>query len=293
MQHLPTRRRGGVLPRPRRTQSQNRTTKRRPRTIPVGVDAHIDPAGCNRKFARTIGENAQRPVGADASVRPLGNGKFAATFRKNDCALCGRARHRPLQMLYGFAGVHSCLQVRTAGRTEASAPTGAYRSALVHSKFATVYRAGGVEPLPYAGLTVGCKRRTFQNVQPFSSSVSLREPPSPHGEGFFLRTAPCPAPREIPRRGRNPFLVGQRFAKGRSRPHKLHVPRPAASGRSRSLRCSSSPNCVRSAGTQFGSFPLAVFLYTTSGAAGSRSRLWRVTDSGHFIVLSPRERKGG
>ena len=74
-----------------------------------------------------------------------------------------------------------------------------------------------------------------------------------------------PAPREIPRRGRNPFLVGQRFAKGRSRPHKLHVPRPAASGRSRSLRCSSSPNCVRSAGTQFGSFPLAVFLYTTSG----------------------------
>ena len=29
---------------------------------------------------------------------------------------------------------------------------------------------------------------------------------------------------------------------------------PPQSGRSRSLRCSSSPNCVRSAGTQFGSF---------------------------------------
>ena len=32
--------------------------------------------------ARTIGVPAQRPVGADASVRPLGNGKFAAMYRK-------------------------------------------------------------------------------------------------------------------------------------------------------------------------------------------------------------------
>ena len=64
--------------------AQNAVTKshnaRRPREISVGVDVHIDPAVCNRKIANTIGENAKRPVGADASVRPWGNGKFAATF---------------------------------------------------------------------------------------------------------------------------------------------------------------------------------------------------------------------
>ena len=48
----------------------------------VGVNAHIDPATRNRKIANTIGEITQRPVGADASVRPWGNGKFAATYRK-------------------------------------------------------------------------------------------------------------------------------------------------------------------------------------------------------------------
>ena len=36
----------------------------------VGVDAHIDPAVCNRKIAGSFGENAKRSVGADASVRP-------------------------------------------------------------------------------------------------------------------------------------------------------------------------------------------------------------------------------
>ena len=41
------------------------------------------------------------------------------------------------------------------------------------------------------------------------------------------------------------------------RPHKLHIPRPAASGRSRPFRCSSSPNCKRFAGLQFGSACLA------------------------------------
>ena len=42
-----------------------------------------------------------------------------------------------------------------------------------------------------------------------------------------------------------------------ARPHKLHIPRPAASGRSRPFRCSSSPNCKRFAGLQFGSICLA------------------------------------
>ena len=33
--------------------------------------------------ARTIGVLVQRPVGADASVRPMGNGEFTATYHKN------------------------------------------------------------------------------------------------------------------------------------------------------------------------------------------------------------------
>ena len=38
-----------------------------------------------------------------------------------------------------------------------------------------------------------------------------------------------------------------------ARPRKLHIPRPAASGRSRPFRCSSSPNSKRFAGLLFGS----------------------------------------
>ena len=38
-----------------------------------------------------------------------------------------------------------------------------------------------------------------------------------------------------------------------TRPRKLHIPRPAASGRSRPFRCSSSPNNKRFAGLLFGS----------------------------------------
>ena len=123
--------------------------------------------------------------------------------------------------------------------------------------------------LPLATKGSLCAVQTY-NSSKRTTLLLIRQPsaatfPS-RGRLWMVRTAPRLAPREIPRRGRNPFLVVQGIAKGRFRPHKLHIPRPAASGRSRSLRCSSSPNCVRSAGTQFGSFSLAVFLYTASGA---------------------------
>ncbi len=95
--------------------------KRQQRKMSVGVDAHIDPAGCNCKIARAIGEIARRSVGADDSVRPWGNCGFAAMFRKNGRA--GRCGHRPLQTLCGFAGVRPFLRVHSAGRTESSAPT--------------------------------------------------------------------------------------------------------------------------------------------------------------------------
>ena len=41
----------------------------------------------------------------------------------------------------------------------------------------------------------------------------------------------------------------------RARPRKLHILRSAASGRTHTFRCSSSPNCNRCAGLQFGSSP--------------------------------------
>ena len=210
------------------------------------------------------------------------------------------------------AGLHRCIRVcrcmPPGGQGRPPLRTRAYSHGCI--QICNVVPRGRGRTRPYADLVVWYKRSNSSKRTPLllirlAARATCPYPLCPCGtfppdrgnlplKGKALGRAihHRPAPREIPRRGRNPFLVGQRFAKGRSRPHKLHVPRPAASGRSRSLRCSSSPNCVRSAGTQFGSFPLAVFLYTTSGAAGSRSRLWRVTDSGHFSVLSLRERKG-
>ena len=48
--------------------------------------------GAITKLHRAIGDHAQRPVGADDPVRPLGNGKFAATYCKNGRAACGSMR---------------------------------------------------------------------------------------------------------------------------------------------------------------------------------------------------------
>ena len=58
----------------------------------VGVDAALSPAECNHKIAHSIGENAKCSVGADASVRPWGNGEFAATWHKNGRVACGSMR---------------------------------------------------------------------------------------------------------------------------------------------------------------------------------------------------------
>mgnify|MGYP004502341973 CR=1 FL=1 len=137
----------------------------------VGVDAHLRcqeprcarlrletslrashrPGRVQLQNCTTNGDNAQRPVGADDPVRPLGVHGFAATYHKNGRAYRrGRCGHRPLQTVCVFAEVHPCLQVRAAGRTEASAPTGACRFALVHSilqRYAA--RAGQAPPLRY------------------------------------------------------------------------------------------------------------------------------------------------
>ena len=67
----------------------DRHLHRRQCNTSVGVDAHIDPAVGNHKVAKTIGGNVKRSVGADASVRPMGNGKFSAAYRKNGHASYG------------------------------------------------------------------------------------------------------------------------------------------------------------------------------------------------------------
>ena len=57
--------------------------ERRQRKMSVGVDAALTPAAHNRRIVRIFGENEKRPVGADASVRPMSNCGFSTTFRNN------------------------------------------------------------------------------------------------------------------------------------------------------------------------------------------------------------------
>ena len=112
----------------------------------------IDPATRNRKIVHAIGENAQRSVGADRVVRPWGNGKFAAAFRKNGCAACGEsAASTPTNILrirrgaFVFDGAH-----RRADRVVR--PYGCIPFRIGAVKCAIFYRADGVEPHLYANL---------------------------------------------------------------------------------------------------------------------------------------------
>ena len=118
----------------------------------VGVDAALSPAAGNRKIAPTIGNHAQRPVGADASVRPLGNHRFAATCRKNGRAACGEsAASTPTNVVririgaFVFAGAY-----RRADRVVR--PYGRVRVCMGASKFVTLCSAGGVLPCPYGSI---------------------------------------------------------------------------------------------------------------------------------------------
>ena len=61
----------------------------------------------------------------------------------------------------------------------------------------------------------------------------------------------------------------------RARPRKLHILRSAASGRTHTFRCSSSPNCNRCAGLQFGSSPSCGKRYGRKGRWGCEIALTR------------------
>ena len=62
----------------------------------------------------------------------------------------------------------------------------------------------------------------------------------------------------------------------RARPRKLHILRSAASGRTHTFRCSSSPNCNRCAGLQFGSSPSCGKRYGRKGRWGREIALTRL-----------------
>ena len=119
----------------------------------------IDPAKCNCKIAQTIGDHAQRPVGADASVRPMRSDKFASTYRKNGCAACGEsAASPPTNMIririgaFVFAGA-SCRADRVVR------PYGCVPFRIGVCGFAPLCSAGGACPTPTL------RRRMFAFLQ--------------------------------------------------------------------------------------------------------------------------------
>ena len=145
-------RRGGVLPRPRRAHGQ---------------------------ICTADGDNVKRSVGADDSVRPLGNDKFAAMFRKNDCALCGEsAASTPTNVVRirigasVFAGAY-----RRADRVVR--PYGCIPFRIGAHRFATSCRAGGVEPHPYANLKVLRIWRDFCVIYACALRCSMAAPIMP------------------------------------------------------------------------------------------------------------------
>ena len=76
-------------------------------------------------------------------------------------------------------------------------------------------------------------------------------------------------------RRRRGAVCGTAAAAPRARPRKLHILRSAASGRTHTFRCSSSPNCNRCAGLQFGSSPSCGKRYGRKGRWGREIALSR------------------
>ena len=114
----------------------------------VGVDAALSPAAGNCKIECAIGDHAQRPVGADDPVRPWGNDKFAATYRKIGRALCGESAVSPptngVRIRIGaFIFVGAFCRADRGVR-----PYECVRVCIGAVKFVIFYRAGGACPAP-------------------------------------------------------------------------------------------------------------------------------------------------
>ena len=114
----------------------------------VGVDAALSPAKRNRKIAPAIGEIAKRPVGADDPVRPWGNDKFAATYRKNGRAVCGEsAASTPTNVVRVCIGA-SAFVGASCRADRGVRPYRCVRVCIGAVKFVIFYRAGGVKLRP-------------------------------------------------------------------------------------------------------------------------------------------------
>ena len=149
----------------------------------------LSPTGCNCKIAPTIGEIEKRSVGADASVRPLGNRRFAAAYRKYGRASYGEsAASTPTNVLrvcigaFVFAGAY-----RRADRVVR--PYGCLRVCIGAFKFATSYRTGGASPSPT--LRRNALQLRNKNPSPHPSRCASRLPRT--GKAFcvlFLTFSP-------------------------------------------------------------------------------------------------------
>ena len=71
-------------------------------------------------------------------------------FVKTIVRRAGRARHRPLQMLYGFASVHPCSRVHTARADRCVRPYGCVLFRMGAPRFAALCRRADRGVCPYA-----------------------------------------------------------------------------------------------------------------------------------------------
>ena len=167
-------RRGGALPRPRRTHGKISRNGWQIRKMFVGVDAHIDPAARNCKIAHAIGDNVKRSVGADDPVRPIGNGKFAAMFHKNGRALCGSMwASTPTNVVRIRIGAFVFVGARRRA-DRVVRPYGCVPVRFDTVEFLALYCAGGVLPRPY-GIFGGW----MQTLIPAAGTAFLHFPMSP------------------------------------------------------------------------------------------------------------------
>ena len=125
----------------------------------VGVDAALSPAMRNCRIAHTIGEHAQRLVGADASVRPWGNDKFATTYRKIERASRGSMwASTPTNVVWVCIG--ACVFAGASCRADRGVrPYGCIPSRIGADNFPALCRREGVEPLPYGSTGNAVKNR--------------------------------------------------------------------------------------------------------------------------------------
>ena len=112
-----------------------------------------------------FGEIAKRSVGADASVRPLGNGKFAAMYYKNERAACGSMW--------------------------ASTPTNIVRIRIGASVFVGTYRRAGQSSAPTASRRTRQKEKAAAAPQLFLMLYVFFSNRSPHlGQRMLMRPLP-------------------------------------------------------------------------------------------------------